>query len=215
MGWMKGGGQNGNCVTIPRIMMVPNEFILASNSPRRRELLGFTGSQYQVIPAEVDEDTQQGESAPEYVLRLAESKARAVGIYQNNGFIIAADTTVVDDGQILGKPIDDKDAHRMLTQLRGRTHKVYTALAVMDTDDGSLSTDLCLTEVPMRQYSDSEIKNYIDSGDPLVYVNAFVIATASCCGGSCAFDGVTGVLYVPSKATHNLTPVPYPFAPSV
>ena len=155
--------------------MVRKEFILASNSPRRRELLGLTGSKFQVIPAEVDEDTRQGESASEYVLRLAESKARVVGNHQNNGFIIAADTTVVDDGQILGKPIDEKDAHRMLTQLRGRTHKVYTALAVMDTADGSLSTDLCLTEVPMRQYSDAEIKSYIDSGDPLDKAGAYAI----------------------------------------
>jgi MAF protein len=151
--------------------------ILASNSPRRHQLLGLTGLGFIVIPADVDETPLQDESPADYVKRLAAGKAQAVrSQLENDALVIAADTTVVDDGQILGKPIDERDAARMLVQLRGRTHQVYTGLAVIR--DGKLIVDVCGTDVPMRQYSDEEMQAYISSGDPLDKAGAYAIQHA-------------------------------------
>lgn len=125
---------------------------------------------------EVDETPSAGEAPADYVLRLAEAKARAALSGPDDGaYIVAADTAVVDDDGILGKPADAMDARRMLRQLRGRTHKVYTGLAVLKTDSGSLVKEVCVTDVPMRQYSDAEIDAYVASGDPLDKAGAYGI----------------------------------------
>lgn len=151
--------------------------ILASNSPRRRQLLGLTGLDFQVVPADVDETPFQDEAPPNYVRRLAAAKALAVSTqFGRDKLVIAADTTVVDGSQILGKPIDDQDATCMLRQLRGRTHQVYTAIAV--AYGGKLDVDLCWTDVPMRLYSDDEIQAYISTGDPLDKAGAYAIQNA-------------------------------------
>ena len=150
--------------------------VLASNSPRRKHLVGLTGWNFRVKPADVDEEFYPEEAPPDYVLRLAESKARAVGAQvDGDAVVLAADTTVVDGNKILGKPVDDGDAERMLRRLRGRTHQVYTALAVYRVEDGRILTDLCLTDVPMRDYSDNEMMAYIGSGDPLDKAGAYAI----------------------------------------
>ena len=152
------------------------ELILASNSPRRRHLLALLSWDFRVIPADVDESLIPGESPSEYVLRLAESKARAVGaLVGADAVVVAADTTVVDGDEILGKPIDAADAEQMLRQLRGRVHQVLTAVAVMRAADGELLTDLCVTNVPMRDYSNEEMLAYIASGDPLDKAGAYAI----------------------------------------
>ena len=93
----------------------------------------------------------------DYVLRLAETKARAIKADADQ-IILAADTTVVDGSEILGKPQDNAEAVRMLTQLRGHTHQVYTGVALLRLSDGLLLKDLCVTDVPMRAYSDEEIR---------------------------------------------------------
>ncbi len=112
------------------------DVFLASNSPRRRQLMTLTGLEFQVFPADVDETPLDGEPAHEYVQRLAASKARAVGAQVDpRTLVIAADTTVVDGNQILGKPVDNEDARRMLQQLRGRSHQVFTAIALLKEDD--------------------------------------------------------------------------------
>ena len=148
--------------------------ILASNSPRRRQLLGLTGLDFQVLPADVDETPLEGESAPDYVQRVAASKAQAISAQAGSEtLIIAADTTVVDGNQILGKPVDNEDAARMLWQLRGRSHQVYTAIAVLR--DGDLLVECCGTDVPMRDYSTAEMQTYIESGDPLDKAGAYAI----------------------------------------
>lgn len=148
--------------------------ILASNSPRRKQLLGLTDLNFQVLPADVDETPHEGESAPDYVQRLAVSKAQAIGIQVGSeALIIAADTTVVDGNQILGKPVDNEDAARMLRQLRGRSHHVYTAIAVLQADQ--LLVECCDTNVPMREYSDAAMQAYIESGDPLDKAGAYAI----------------------------------------
>lgn len=148
--------------------------ILASNSPRRRELLGLTGLDFQILPADVDETPLEGKSASTYVQRLAANKAEAVGLQAGSkALVIAADTTVVDGNQILGKPVDNEDAAHMLRQLRGRRHHVYTALAILYQHQ--LKVDCCSTEVPMRKYSDDEMQIYIASGDPLDKAGAYAI----------------------------------------
>jgi septum formation protein len=153
--------------------------VLASNSPRRKRLLSLTGLAFTVIPAEIDEREFAGETPAEYVLRLAESKARAVASKDSSrSLVIAADTTVADAGEILGKPRDEAEAERMLRRLRGREHQVYTALAVMHPSDGKLICDLCITNVPMRNYSDEEMYAYIATGDPLDKAGAYAIQHA-------------------------------------
>jgi MAF protein len=150
------------------------DLVLASASPRRKELFSLFGLDFKVFPAEIEEKSRRGEVAPDYVLRLAEEKAKWVAAHQDkSALIVAADTTVVDNGQILGKPIDDKDAEQILRQLRGKVHRVYSGIAI--SGKGKSISDLCETVVPMRNYSDQEIQEYIDSGDPLDKAGAYAI----------------------------------------
>ncbi|KAF0107565.1 MAG: septum formation protein [Anaerolineaceae bacterium] len=146
--------------------------VLASNSPRRRELLALGGWTFTVRPADVDESPLPGEAPGTCVLRLAESKAEACP----GGTVIAADTTVAIDGVMLGKPRDAAEAVEMLRRLRGRRHTVHTGLGVKQ--GGLLLTDLCATGVPMRPYSDEEIDAYVASGDPLDKAGAYAIQHA-------------------------------------
>jgi septum formation protein len=169
--------------------------ILASKSPRRKQLLALGKWDFCILAAQINEYVQPGEFPEDYVRRLAESKARAAITLMEQSIledcvIIAADTAVVDinygeSGQgtnheptyfeILGKPSDATDAERMLRQLRGRVHKVLTGLAVLRPRDGFSLSDISVTEVPMRFYSDEEILTYISSGDPLDKAGAYAI----------------------------------------
>jgi MAF protein len=148
--------------------------ILGSNSPRRRQLLALTGWEFTVAAADVDESQLANESPADYVLRLAETKARATRADQNQ-IVLAADTTVVNAGEILGKPVDAAEASAMLKRLRGHTHQVYTGIALFRLHDGLLLRDLCVTDVPMRAYSDAEIHAYVQTGDPLDKAGAYAI----------------------------------------
>jgi MAF protein len=148
--------------------------ILASNSPRRRQLLALTGLSFVVSAADVDESQFANEKPAEYVLRLAETKARAVEAEQDQ-IVLASDTTVVDGSDILGKPADAAEATAMLRRLRAHTHQVYTGIALLRKSDGLLLKDLCITDVPMREYSDDEIRAYVATGDPLDKAGAYAI----------------------------------------
>ena len=163
------------CVRILRV----NEkkvLVLASNSPRRRQLLALGNWGFIVNVADIDETQLAGETPKEYVLRLAQEKALAVKDKANaDNIIIGSDTTVVLDDEILGKPVDEKEAERMLKQLRGRTHQVYTGLVVYKKRDGKTLTELSVTDVPMRDYSDDEIRAYIKTGDPMDKAGAYAI----------------------------------------
>lgn len=131
---------------------------------------------FNVSVSDVDESLQAGEAPRDYVLRLAKDKALAVlKKAHHENIIIGADTAVVDGDMILGKPIDMADAERMLKQLRGHTHQVYTGLAIYRVADEQLFTELCITDVPMRSYSDDEISAYVQSGDPLDKAGAYAI----------------------------------------
>jgi MAF protein len=150
--------------------------LLASNSPRRRQLLSLGGWMFTVMVSDADESQRPSESPANYVLRLAESKARAVAQNAHSEHIvIGADTSVVDGTRILGKPADVVEAAQMLKSLRGHTHQVYTGIAALRVRDGKLVTDLCVTNVPMRDYSDAEIEAYILTGDPLDKAGAYAI----------------------------------------
>lgn len=148
--------------------------LLASNSPRRRQLLSLAGWKFNVSAADVDESQRANESPADYVLRLAETKARAVQADADQ-IVLAADTAVVDGQDILGKPKDRADAIAMLQRLRGHTHQVYSGIALLRLSDDVLLRDLCITDVPMRYYSDEEILAYVQTGDPLDKAGAYAI----------------------------------------
>lgn len=145
--------------------------ILASSSPRRHQLLGLGGWNFIVQTAEIDETPNNTEDPKEYVVRLAEEKAHAIG--DTSALVIAADTTVADGQAILGKPTDAQDARTMLTNLRGRTHQVFTGIAI--SLNGETLTELAATDVPMRDYTDQEIEDYIETGDPFDKAGSYAI----------------------------------------
>ena len=150
--------------------------LLASNSPRRRQLLALGDWEFNVAVSDIDESQLAGEAPDLYVLRLAQSKAEAViQKAQPENIIIGSDTAVVDGNAILGKPVNGEDAVRMLKQLRGHTHQVFTGVAVYRVRDGKMLTELCVTDVPMRDYSDDEIGAYVGTGDPLDKAGAYAI----------------------------------------
>lgn len=166
-------GRNLLCV---RILRVIGKLILASNSPRRRQLISLGDWDFRVTVADVDETPLADETPEEYVLRLALAKAKAIQPRaESDAVIVGADTTVVHENSILGKPVDEADAERMLKRLRGRTHQVYTALALFEMRSGQTLTEVCVTDVPMRNYSDDEIRAYVQSGDPMDKAGAYAI----------------------------------------
>lgn len=150
--------------------------VLASNSPRRKQLFALGNWMFNIIVSDVDESQIAGETPRKYVLRLAQAKALAVAEKVAPGnIIIGSDTAVIDGNEIIGKPKDEEDAERMLKQLRGRTHQVYTGVAIYRTGDRKMLTELCITDVPMRPYSDDEIKAYVQTGDPMDKAGAYAI----------------------------------------
>ncbi len=149
--------------------------VLASTSPRRRELLKQIGLDFSVVPADVDERALPGERAEVHALRLAREKAEVVAGKIARGVVIAADTIVVLDGQILGKPAGPADARRMLAQLSGREHSVMTGIAVAEVPAGRLATDLAVTAVRFRQLAPEEIDAYVATGEPLDKAGAYGI----------------------------------------
>ncbi|HSB66471.1 MAG TPA: Maf family protein [Anaerolineales bacterium] len=161
-----------------------HQVYLASNSPRRKELLSLTGLEYTLLSAQVDETPLLDEDGIEYVRRIARSKAvTASHLPGVDGVIIAADTAVVDGFgreriELLGKPKDPNTAVEMLQGLRGHTHQVLTAISILSTRGGTMRFDLCTTDVPMRNYSNDEIKAYVASGDPMDKAGAYAIQHA-------------------------------------
>lgn len=155
------------------------KLVLASNSPRRKELLAWLGLEFSVRPADVDESVHPDEDPTEYVQRLALAKAHKIsGFAGFKELVLAADTTVTDGKTILGKPRDAQDAFSMLKQLRARVHFVHTAVVVLSPAAGRIEQELCSTRVRMRSYSDEEIAAYVASGDPLDKAGAYAIQNA-------------------------------------
>jgi MAF protein len=152
------------------------KFVLASSSPRRRELLSLTEIAFERATPQADESRLPGEPPSEYVTRLSQLKARqAAQSIDPPALVLAADTIVALGEDILGKPRDPDQARAMLTRLRGRAHMVYSAITLLETSTGRAVTDLAATQVPMRAYSDAEIEAYIASGDPFDKAGAYAI----------------------------------------
>jgi septum formation protein len=160
---------------------VDTQLYLASNSPRRKELLTILKREYNHVPVQVNETPLPDEDGNDYVQRISASKVvSALRRVNKPGVIIAADTAVVDskvDGKtvILGKPGSMKQATEMLQRLRGHTHQVITAISLIRSIDGTMVGEYCLTDVPMRDYTDAEIDEYVASGDPLDKAGAYAI----------------------------------------
>lgn len=151
-------------------------FILASASPRRAELLRAAGFDFEVAPANADETVHAGESPEQYVLRVAEAKARTVHARHPGRLVLAADTIVLIDGHILGKPVDGADAAVMLRRLSGRRHQVMTGIAVADGQPpGSLATRVVVTDVDFAPLTDEEIRWYVASGEPSDKAGAYAV----------------------------------------
>jgi MAF protein len=151
--------------------------ILASRSPRRRDLLAHLGVPFRVVVPEVEEDVAPASSGqPEELAEaLALAKAQAVARDEGEGVVIAADTIVVDGETILGKPADGAEAAEVLRRLKGREHRVITGLAVVDAASGWRAASHVVTAVRMRHYSDIEIAAYIARGEPLDKAGAYAI----------------------------------------
>lgn len=152
------------------------KLILASASPRRAQVLRDAGFVFQVISSALDETPLEGEPPQDLVRRLAESKAQLVAQRTvGPAFIIAADTLVVIDGRILGKPRDATEARDMLRQLAGRQHSVHTGLAVVRLPDETTRLELETTQVSFAPLSDDEIGVYISSGEPFDKAGAYAV----------------------------------------
>jgi len=155
------------------------QIVLASASPRRRQLLASLGLDFRVVAADVPEAPRREERPDEMVLRLSVAKAEAIADGAPGALIIAADTVVALDGDILGKPASDAEAWEMLTHLRARQHCVYTGLTVIDSASGRRCSQVAMTPVLMRDYGDDEMAAYIASGDARDKAGAYAIQSAS------------------------------------
>lgn len=138
--------------------------------------MALGGWSFQIYPVEIDESPLPGETPLNYVLRLARTKAAdAAQKFPSGNIVIAADTAVIEEGNILGKPTNEREAFNMLLGLRGGIHQVCTALTLVQSPHGKLVTDTCTTNVWMRNYSDPEMQAYIATGDPLDKAGAYAI----------------------------------------
>ena len=147
--------------------------VLASSSPRRRELLTLIGIPHVVLPADIDEAPYPNELPPVHAERLAREKAAVIAARETDAVVVAADTIVVVDGDILGKPRDERDAAIMLRRLAGRSHVVLTAVAVAWR--GRVVSDVESVDVTFRALSDGDITRYIATREPMDKAGAYGI----------------------------------------
>jgi len=154
-------------------MNAVDRIVLASASPRRAELLKAAAIDFEVMPAHLDETANPGELPEAYVRRIAEAKARAIGARVKDRVVLAADTTVVVGGEMLGKPASDEDAKRMLRLLSGRAHDVITGVTVRCGSSGSTRVEA--TEVEFASLSEEDINWYVGTGEPHDKAGAYAI----------------------------------------
>ncbi len=158
------------------------KLVLASASPRRAEILRNAGISFEVRPAVIDESPREGEGPEHYVLRLALEKARACADEQIDGrsisettIFVGADTTVVADDEIMGKPASEEEARRMLRRLSGRMHEVHTGLALVRRPGAWERVVEEVTRVTFAQLSDAEIESYIATGEPFGKAGGYAV----------------------------------------
>jgi len=165
--------------------------VLASASPRRKSILEGLGLEFSVAPSGVDETEVDGESPEEHVVRLAGLKASAVAVRYASGTVIGADTIVLLDGALLGKPADPPDAVRMLHAISGRWHEVLTGLAVVRCSDGATVRGFERTRVLVRELADGDIDDYVAGGEPLDKAGSYAIQDC----GAAVVSRVEGCFY--------------------
>ncbi len=144
---------------------MPKRIILASASPRRKQLLEQVGLMFDILPSDIDEDTFVHHDPIQNIQAIALNKAQNVAMKVQNGLVIGADTQVIIDGRTLGKPIDKTDAMNMLSALSGKMHKVITGVAIIDVETGLCETWVETTVVKFRRLTLDEIISYIESGE--------------------------------------------------
>jgi MAF protein len=149
--------------------------ILASGSPRRRQLLSLLGLPFVIKASDIDEGQLAGEAPEELVMRVSQAKARAVSDVRADELVVAADTIVVLDGTVLGKPAGAEEAAAMLRHLRARAHTVLSGVAVWHPDTRRMQCELGQSTVWMREYTDDELAAYVASGDPMDKAGAYAI----------------------------------------
>lgn len=149
------------------------KLILASGSPRRSEILESVGWEFTKSVPDIDESEIEGETPGDYVLRLAKGKAEKVAATHTGGIVLGADTTVVIEGQILGKPVDMADAKRMLRILSGNWHEVLTGVAVVE--GGETRAEIQSTKVKFVKMTDDEIEFLAEEGEPLDKAGAYAV----------------------------------------
>lgn len=150
--------------------------VLASASPRRRELIALLGVPYRVTPVDVDETPPDGHAPREVVMFLARQKALEVAKDEQDAVVLGADTVVVCEGEILGKPRDADDALQMLRRLNGREHQVFTGVALLDVKQGTVVREQCdavCTRVWFREVDDEHLRRYIATGEPMDKAGAY------------------------------------------
>lgn len=164
------------CSSVALSLNIMTEIILASASPRRKELLSQVGIPFKVMPSGVDEKNARLTGSPEEkAVQLAYMKAADVAGKIDRGLVLGADTTVVCDDDIFGKPADENDARRMLEKLSGREHLVITGIAVIDASNGRSQTGYEVTRVRFSPLTQREIEVYIKSGEPFGKAGAYAI----------------------------------------
>jgi septum formation protein len=156
-------------------MTTHKKLILASASPRRQLLLRQIGLQFEVRESGAEETVPDGTHPEAYVKMLSERKASAVAAHERHAIIIGADTIVVINDTILGKPQDNAEAAKMLKTLSGRTHKVYTGFTLLDRPSGKMTSAVEVTNVTFRTLDDDEIEAYVNSGSPMDKAGAYGI----------------------------------------
>ena len=154
---------------------MPQSLILASQSPRRKELLEILGVPFSVVTPDIDESPLPGEDPKTYAARVAREKALDVASRVSDSIILSADTVVTIDGEILGKPSSRADAIRMLTKLSGREHRVYTAVCVIDQSSGETREELEGTDVSFKTLTAAQIEAYIDRENVMDKAGAYAI----------------------------------------
>ena len=157
----------------PRLFRNLKPLVLASQSPRRRELLKALGLTFEVIPPEVEEPAPSGEPPEEYVKKLASLKARAVAEGVGSRAVLAADTVVVLGDRIIGKPGDRDEACKMLSSLSGRAHQVFTGYALVD--EGRELVRVVRSEVVFKELLPEEIEAYVATGEPMDKAGAYAV----------------------------------------
>lgn len=176
--------------------------VLASGSPRRRQLLESIGVTLEVVEPDVDETPIVGELVDDLVVRLAAAKVAAVAAQRPGAIVIGADTAVQIDGEILGKPVDEDDARRILRLLSGRAHRVVTGVAVADSTGTSVAVSS--TEVTFVGIGDAEIDWYVRTGEPLDKAGAYALQGAGGAFVESVRGSVSGVLGLPLDVTVRL-----------